>query len=159
MHTEGSEVLSVRWYRAHCGGAAVECRTSTDAGPATTTTTTVEEFLAAAATPGPTHLAVRDAPCPAEWRTALETALQDVPLSPRAENTATTTLPFVPQHISHSHTHMNANDGDVMCETKKTLQLATATLLWWCFSPALFTTPPHDKSEKGRERRCLIRSA
>ena len=99
-------MLSVRWYRAHCGGAAVECRTSTDAGPATTTTTTVEEFLAAAATPGPTHLAVRDAPCPAESRTALETALQDVPLSPRAENTATTTLPFVPQqHFTHTLIH------------------------------------------------------
>ena len=159
MHTEGSEVLSVRWYRAHCGGAAVECRTSTDAGPATTTTTTVEEFLAAAATPGPTHLAVRDAPCPAEWRTALETALQDVPLSPRAENTATTTLPFVPQHISHSHTHMNANDGDVMCETKNPATRNRNPFVVVFFPCTFHPPPPHEKTEKGRGRRCLIRSA
>ena len=83
--------MSLDWYREQYGPTVLgRCPRDTQSG-CELQSSTVQAFFAAAAQRR--HVAARDAPCPREWRSAVEEWLKDIPYGPKDENSAQSTLP------------------------------------------------------------------
>lgn len=82
--------MSMDWYQERFSATVLgRCPRDTQTG-LELQSSTVQAFFAAAQK---RYVAARDAPCPREWRAAVEDWLKDIPYGPKEENSVQSTLP------------------------------------------------------------------